>query len=154
MEQNSRQKEFRERFARHADELKWLYMELYHGDESAYHYFVEMLSRMYAARSASLRKLDRERLADPDWYKGHELVGMLMYVSAFAKNLQGVRKKLDYITECGVNCVHLMPLLKNGAEAVSGRIDEITAELAGVMARTGVNSLEKMDASIIHRRAF
>ena len=51
MEQNSRQKEFRERFARHADELKWLYMELYHGDESAYHYFVEMLSRMYAARS-------------------------------------------------------------------------------------------------------
>jgi len=49
---------------------------------------------------------------------------------------------------------HLMPLLKNGAEAVAGRIDEMTAELAGVMARTGVSSLEKMDATIIHRRAF
>ena len=49
---------------------------------------------------------------------------------------------------------HLMPLLKNGAEAVAGRIDEMTAELAGVMARTGVSSLGKMDATVIHRRTF
>ena len=39
MEKNSRMKEFRERFERHADELKWLYMELYHGDEQAYEYW-------------------------------------------------------------------------------------------------------------------
>ena len=49
---------------------------------------------------------------------------------------------------------HLMPLLKGGAEAVAQRIDEMTAELAGVMARTGVSSLDKMDSTIIHRRAF
>ncbi|MBP5506662.1 MAG: alpha-hydroxy-acid oxidizing protein [Prevotella sp.] len=49
---------------------------------------------------------------------------------------------------------HLMPLLKGGAEAVALRIDEMTAELAGVMARTGVSSLDKIDSSIIHRRAF
>ena len=49
---------------------------------------------------------------------------------------------------------HLMPLLKNGANAVAGRINEMTAELAGIMARTGVSSLDKMDATIIHRRAF
>ena len=49
---------------------------------------------------------------------------------------------------------HLMPLLKNGPKAVSDRINEMTAELAGVMARTGVSSLETMDATIIHRRAF
>jgi len=49
---------------------------------------------------------------------------------------------------------HLMPLLKNGAEAVASRIDEMTAELASVMARTGVSSLENMDSSIIHRRTF
>ena len=47
-----------------------------------------------------------------------------------------------------------MPLLKSGAEAVAGRIDEMTAELAGVMARTGVSALDKMDATIIHRRTF
>jgi isopentenyl diphosphate isomerase/L-lactate dehydrogenase-like FMN-dependent dehydrogenase len=49
---------------------------------------------------------------------------------------------------------HLMPLLKDGAEAVSQRINEMTAELAGVMARTGVSSLDKMDPTVIHRRAF
>jgi isopentenyl diphosphate isomerase/L-lactate dehydrogenase-like FMN-dependent dehydrogenase len=49
---------------------------------------------------------------------------------------------------------HLMPLLKDGAEAVARRMDEITAELAGVMARTGVRSLEEMDPTVIHRRTF
>ena len=49
---------------------------------------------------------------------------------------------------------HLMPLLKNGADAVAGRINEMTAELAGIMARTGVSSLNKMDATVIHRRTF
>ena len=49
---------------------------------------------------------------------------------------------------------HLMPLLKNGADAVAQRINEMTAELAGVMARTGVSGLDKMDATVIHRRAF
>ena len=119
MENNSRMKEFRARYARHADELKWLYMELYHGDEQAYNYFVEMLCRMYAERPAALRRLDRERLADPRWYKRRELVGMLMYVSAFAGTLRGVRKKLDYIEDCGVNYLHLMPLL----ESPEGRSD-------------------------------
>ena len=49
---------------------------------------------------------------------------------------------------------HLMPLLKEGAEAVARRIDMMTAELAGVMARTGVSALDKMDSTVIHRRAF
>ena len=49
---------------------------------------------------------------------------------------------------------HLMPLLKDGAEAVARRMDEMTAELAGVMARTGVGSLDEMDPTVIHRRAF
>jgi isopentenyl diphosphate isomerase/L-lactate dehydrogenase-like FMN-dependent dehydrogenase len=47
-----------------------------------------------------------------------------------------------------------MPLLKNGTDAVAGRINEMTAELAGIMARTGVSALDKMDSTIIHRRAF
>lgn len=49
---------------------------------------------------------------------------------------------------------HLMPLLKNGPEAVSQRINEMNAELAGIMARTGVATLEDMDPSVIHRRNF
>ena len=49
---------------------------------------------------------------------------------------------------------HLMPLLKNGPEAVSARINEMTAELAAIMARTGVKSLDEMDPTVIHRRTF
>lgn len=49
---------------------------------------------------------------------------------------------------------HLMPLLKDGPQAVAARIDEMTAELAGVMARTGVRDLSQMDPSVIHRRTF
>ncbi len=110
---------FQLRYQRHADELKWLYMELYHGDEAAYAYFVGMLQRMFRERSAALRELDGARLRDPNWYKGHDLVGMLMYVDAFAGNLKGLRGKLDYIRDCGVNYLHLMPLL----ESPEGRSD-------------------------------
>jgi len=113
MKTGSRMNEFYERLARHEDELKWLYMELYHGDAQAYDYFVGMLARMYGERSAALRKLDRARLADPDWYRRRDVLGMLMYVSAFAGTLRGVRRKLDYVADCGVNYLHLMPLLES-----------------------------------------
>lgn len=49
---------------------------------------------------------------------------------------------------------HLMPLLKSGSDAVAARIREMTAELAGVMARTGVTSVSNMDPTVIHRRTF
>ena len=110
---------FRTRFARHESELKQLYFKLYHNDEQAWSFFVDMLRRMWAARKDELRALDAARESDPAWYKGHELVGMLMYVNAFAKTLGGVREKLDYIQDCGVNYLHLMPLL----ESPEGRSD-------------------------------
>ena len=49
---------------------------------------------------------------------------------------------------------HLMPLLKNGADATANRIKEMTDELAAVMARTGIADLNSFDASVIHKRAF
>ena len=110
---------FRERFARHEEELKWLFLELYHGDEAAYESFADMLWRMYEARPAGMRAIDEQRLADPAWYKSRDLLGMLMYVNAFAGDLEGVRSRLDYIEECGVNYLHLMPLL----ESPAGRSD-------------------------------
>ncbi len=49
---------------------------------------------------------------------------------------------------------HLMPLLKNGPDAVSKRIMEMNAELKGIMARTGIKDLSCMDKSVIHKRSF
>ena len=49
---------------------------------------------------------------------------------------------------------HLMPLLKDGADATADRMKAMTAELAGVMARTGVCDLGHFDKSVIHKRSF
>ncbi|MBQ8972823.1 MAG: alpha-amylase family protein [Clostridia bacterium] len=119
MNQTAWSSEFARRFARHSDELKWLYCELYHSDMQAYDYFVSMLYRAYESRPEALKQIDRDREANPDWYKGHDLVGMLMYVNAFAGTLKGVQNKLDYIQDCGVNYLHLMPIL----ESPEGRSD-------------------------------
>ena len=119
MDRAERDTVFSRRFALHEAELKQLYASLYHEDEQAYRYFVEMLGRMYAQRGSALRAIDEARERDPGWYKGHALVGMLMYVKAFAGTLRGVREKLDYIEDCGVNYLHLMPLL----ESPEGRSD-------------------------------
>lgn len=104
---------FERRLARHYDELKWLYCELYHGDEQAFEYCVSMLRKAWADRKPALRAQDAAREADPNWYRRQDLLGMMMYTNAFAGTLKGVEEKLPYIQECGVNYLHLMPLLQS-----------------------------------------
>src|SRR5699024_2621376 len=110
---------FEHRLARHYDELKWLYCELYHGDLGAFDYFTQMLRRSWEDRKADLRVQDAQREADPNWYRRRELLGMMLYTNAFAGTLNGVAEKLPYLKECGVNYLHLMPLL----ESPKGRSD-------------------------------
>ena len=84
---------FDTRFQRHETELKQIYEGLYH-DQQAYSYFVGMLRRMWKTRNEHLRLLDEQRERNAKWYRGRDLVGMLMYVDAFAGTLSGVREKL------------------------------------------------------------
>lgn len=112
-------KEFEQRMARHYDELKWLYCELYENRMDAFEDLCSQLWEWYKNRKADLKKLDRKRERHPDWYKKNDLLGMMMYVDAFAGNLKGVEEKLDYIKSCNVNYLHLMPLL----ESPKGRND-------------------------------
>ena len=69
------QDNFAVRFAKHKDELEWLFMELYHNREG-----LEVLERemaeAYNARSAELKALDKARSADPEWYKRGNMFGM------------------------------------------------------------------------------
>ena len=115
-----REPEFATRFRRHEDELKWLYYELYHSNENAYDSFTDMLYRSWKERPEALRAMDREREEFPDWYRRRNLTGMQLYVKAFAGTLQGVLRKLDYIEDCGVGCLHLMPLLESPADRSDG----------------------------------
>ena len=109
---NTRETIFDRRLARHCDELKWLYRELY-SDEGAFDHFVEMLRRAWKDRKRVLRDQDLRREADPDWYRRQDILGMMLYVGAFAGDLRGVEAKLPYLKECGVNYLHLMPLLQS-----------------------------------------
>ena len=104
---------FTKRLSRCYDEMKWLYGELYHGDDKAFDYFLTMLYQNYSERKEELRRLDESREALPAWYKDGSLVGMLMYTQCFAQTLKGVEEHLDYVRECGVNYLHLMPLLQS-----------------------------------------
>lgn len=107
------------RFGRRYDELKWLYYELYNDDRS-FDDLRMLIKEFYDERSAALKARDRERENDPSWYSSNDTVGMMLYVDNFAGNVKGVIKKLDYLTECGVNYLHLMPLLESPKENSDG----------------------------------
>lgn len=102
---------FSRRMGRHYDELKWLYCELYEGGIEKFQELCGLMEQRSRERDEKFRRLDRKREENPDWYKRSDMVGMMMYTDAFAGTLKGVKEKLGYITECGVRCLHLMPLL-------------------------------------------
>lgn len=109
---------FQRRLERYHDELRWLYMELYQNGDM----FAELCERLhgfYSSRKARLRKRDESREKDPDWFRGSDMLGMMLYIDQFAGNLKGVQEKLPYLEDCGVNCIHLMPFL----DSPEGRSD-------------------------------
>ena len=111
--------EYTKRFDERYDELKWLYCELYNNNMEAFDWLCDSLYGYYQERNADLKKLDRSRVKNPDWYKQNDLLGMMMYTNAFAGTLKGVKEKLPYVKACGVNYLHFMPLL----ESPKGRDD-------------------------------
>lgn len=83
--------------------------------------------------------------------------------------VQAVGHKMEIFVDCGIlsgsdaykamalgaNAVsvgiHLIPFVKQGAEAVAGRINDMTAEMKGIMAATGVKDVKNFDANLVHR---
>ena len=114
------EKEFADRFEARFDELKWLYCEVYNNDMQAFYWLTGAMYDYYQKRNASLKKLDRQRESTPFWYSTNRLVGMMLYVDNFADNLKGVKSKIDYIKESGVNYLHLMPLLESPKDRSDG----------------------------------
>ena len=110
--------EFELRLAKHHDELRWLYMELY-DNGSMYFELVQRLRQFYVERSEALKAIDRQRECDPDWYRRNDLLGMMLYIDNFGGTINGVREKLPYIQKSNVNYLHLMPFL----DTVLGRSD-------------------------------
>ncbi len=113
-------KAYQNRLAAHMDELKWLYYELYRSNEQSFNYFLSLLDKYAKERDPELRALDQERMKNPRWFKGNDLLGVLMYTNCFAGDLKGVEQKIPYLKECGFNYLHLMPILESPKEKSDG----------------------------------
>ena len=68
--------------------------------------------RVNEQRDAELVELDRRRAASPYWYQQPERVGYMAYVDRFAGDLAGVRRRIPYLAELGVDTLHLLSLLQ------------------------------------------
>lgn len=98
---------------------------------------VEVMAAQYIQRNSDLKALDMARERDHNWFLNQEWVGMALYTDGFAGDLQGLKSRLGYLQELGVNLVHIMPILKcpqgasDGGYAVSDfrNIDEHTGTL-------------------------
>ena len=98
------------RLENHFDELKWLYMELYE-DEVMFCELCQGMLRFYEERIDELKELDQKRVEDPQWYRKNDMLGMMLYIDNFSKDMRGLKEKIDYIESCHVNYIHLMPFL-------------------------------------------
>lgn len=110
---------FEQRLSHRMDELHNLYNSLYPQQTESFENFTSMLRGAWSQRKDSLRVQDEKRKENPDWFRRRDLLGMMLYVNAFAGTLKGVEEKLEYLQECRVNYLHLMPLL----ESPRGRSD-------------------------------
>ena len=145
------EKIYRERFERHLDELRWLYMELYDND-SMFAELCDNMERFYSERNGELKASDINREQRPDWYKKNDMLGMMFYIDNFAGNMKGVKSRLDYIEKCNVNYIHLMPFL----DTPEGRSDGGYAVSDFRKVQEELGSMEDLEAltAACHKRGI
>ena len=72
---------------------------------------VETLALRYIERIPALRKSDLRRESNYTWFLSQKWVAMAVYCDRFAGDLQGLRVRLPYLQELGINMLHIMPIL-------------------------------------------
>ena len=103
-------KEFKKRWTARQGELLTLWEELYKNRDIQPLY--DLLQSKFKARKPSLKSLDAERIANPLWYLGSKMSGMMLYVDKFNKTFGGLEQKLPYLESLDVRYLHLMPCMK------------------------------------------
>ena len=119
--------------------------ELYGADRDVNTFIGELIHDVWKAlehREDRLIEQDLRRAAVPDRLLQNDMVGAVCYVDLFAGTFDGLRGKIPYLQELGINYIHLMPCYKvptgknDGGYAVSsyrdtnprlGTIDDLRA---------------------------
>ncbi len=90
-----------------------LFHQLY-GSRYDFFYHCEQVlltaARAWADRPEALRRLDRRRSNELDWFQSERVVGGALYVDLFSENLAKLRKHVGYFERLGLTYLHLMPL--------------------------------------------
>jgi amylosucrase len=107
--------ELKRRIETHFDDFWNAYSAVYQTEkhlEKRVVSIMEEIIRSAINRPAYLQQLDLKREKRPNWFQTEQVVGAMLYVDLFSLNLRGLRDRIDYLKELGVNFLHLMPLLK------------------------------------------
>ncbi len=108
--------QFLTRFIANIDEIHHIFQTIYGDTQSFDKQFETLLNSIFQThidRSKSLKERDDQKNKQGNWFLSNQLMGMSLYVDRFADNLKGMKSKLDYLEELGVNYLHLMPIFKS-----------------------------------------
>ncbi len=108
-------------------QIRALFQEIYGSLDG----FDDLLTVLQKASKCSYRTKKK------NWYRDNNIVAMMLYPQLFAKNLSGLKTNLDYLSELGVNFLHLMPIFKMPKERNDGGY--AVSDFMQVDARVGNN---------------
>ncbi|MFC4700568.1 alpha-amylase family glycosyl hydrolase [Glaciecola siphonariae] len=152
----AQQKVFKQRLQSHFPSLFQSYYEVYGWQYDFFFHLQQLVNTLktgFAERPNTLKNKDKKKLAQSDWYKQENMLGMACYVDLFGGDLKKLQKRIPYFKSMGINYVHLMPLYKSpegdsdGGYAVSdyrtvnpalGSMDDLKA-LAKAFNSAGIN---------------
>lgn len=119
------EKEMSLRHTNAGGEILKLYNSLYlhHPDyKKGYSELLLMIDKAIVSRGENLKQRDLQKLQEQDepWFLSNQLCGMSLYVDRFCGSLTGVKKKLAYFKQLGINFLHLMPVFESPANENDG----------------------------------
>lgn len=104
--------EFQRRLTDSLADLLALYVELYGEQADWYHHFAALLKQLAKSYAARPTYLHTEDAQPQHWHQAETALGAACYVDLFAGDFQGLKARIPYLKQTGINYLHLMPLFK------------------------------------------
>jgi amylosucrase len=91
----------------------YIYRTLYpNAGETDLFALIDIVNLAYSERKEALKRIDRSRENQRDWYLDQKWIATMFYVDLYAGNIKSIEEYLPYLKELGINYIHLMPLLE------------------------------------------
>jgi len=110
---------------------------------------IALLAKSWRERPEDLRERDRDTEKGP-WYLRPGLSASMLYLDRFAGDFRGFAKKLGWLSELGIDIVHLMPFMKSPAGENDGGY--AVSDYLEVDPRLGVDADLLGTARLLHNR--